>query len=707
MKKHLTPEAVLMALLCCLAPIIGGQVVTEPRALYGGFFTELLGGGALPLTSRLLLGLLPIGAFALALRTRVVQIPNLRFLGFLTVFVGTLLFSVLLSPFKYVALREWLTYLTYATALVATVAVAGRVRNIKLFIGSILVGTAIVALKGIGEFVSVMATEPSHRIFADWNNPNSVASLFDIGAILSFGFAAAETSKVKWLGVATGALSVTGLVLTQSKGGFLAFGVGLVALLGFAAGFKQIKKAPLPILALCLGLLFAVGLNKAAQSQSQGGAVISRLVDAGSTAEQSAGFRENLWKTALVVAKEHPLGSGVGTFRYFSSVAGLTDQTVYAHENYLQILSEGGIVALLAFLGAAVVWLTLVVRGSRVQPPETLGLKAAVIAAVLTFGAHGLVESNISFFGTGVIFFVLLGLGLQLATDATSPEAMPSGIRAWVGVVFCLVPFVGMGVNSLTEIRKATVMSALEARDRDLVTSSTQGLRANAFGDPESLYLSTYDPTLSPKERADLLAQVAAQMPTPKYLRAAARQYDELGDPIRALSLLDEVKKYDPSNLPAGKLKLDILIRDHETDRAVQAANELIAMESSVSYKVRAIPELVPTETFEARLFLATQTPNADKKIELLQAALDGYVQYRNLTVQKLLAFRADMLKEPNATVTDQMVVFGSENLADAKKKLAEAQDAIAPLPGLYRQKGETDKADAAEKALESLAVND
>lgn len=713
---NLRPEALLLAVAAFLAPVIGGHVATDAQPIYDGLLGEILGGGALPLTARLLLAIFPLAAFALALKHRVVQIPNLRLLGILAGLVVMLATTIVLTDFRYVAFREWQTWLIYASTFLATITIAGRQKNVRLFLAAIGAGTTVVALKGIGEYASMMAKEPTYRIFADWNNPNAVASMLVLGTLVLLGLALSEENRNRWIAMGGASFCTVALILTQSKGGYLAFAVGLFALLVFQIAFKQAKKIAVPLVPIAVGVVLALALGQAAQAQSKGGQALARITESGSTVEQSAGFRQNLWKTALDLAQENPMGVGVGTFRYYSARPGLTDQTVFAHQTYLQVLAEGGVVSLGLLLAFAAFWFYLVTRGSRVQPENTLALKAGVLAAVVGFGAHGMVESNLSFFGTGLCFFIVLALGLQLATDGTSPEAMPPGVRGTVAAIFCAIPFLAVAMSSMAEIKKATFRTAMENRDPELMAPLAEELPGGTFGDPEGLYLASFAPRFSPDPnrparqqkdqlaRMDLLDQVAKTMPTPMYLRAAARQALLLEEPDRALAYLDELSRFDPSNLPAGELRLEILDNANRIEEAKQAARDLIAMEQSVSYQIRAIPEMIPTSTFDARIYLASQETDIQTKADLLQQAVDGYIQYREVTVAKLEAIKKQLQEaNRNATVEDRLAVFATENLEEAKQKLGRAREAAEALAQIYSDLGNPEAAQKAQEAIQKL----
>ena len=707
----ISPEALLLAIAVFLAPVLGGHVSTDARPLFEGLLGEILGGGALPLTARLLLAFFPLAALGLALKNRVIQIPNIKLLALLTGLLLVLAGTVAITEFRSPAFREWQTWLIYASSFLAAIAIGGRNKNIRLFLASMGAGTAVVALKGIGEYASMMAKEPTYRIFADWNNPNAVASMFVLGTLVLLGLGAAEQGGNRWLAFVGSALTTLALVLTQSKGGYLAFAVGFVAFIAFQLAFRQGKRIAVPALSIIVGVALAFGLAQVAQAQSQGGQALARIAESGSTVEQSQGFRTNLWKSALTLSQQHPMGTGVGTFRFYSAKPGLTDQTVFAHQTFLQTLAEGGILALALLAGFAVFWFYLVLRGSRVQPDATLSLKAGVLAAIVGFGAHGFVESNLSFFGTGLCFFILLGLGLQLSTDGSSPEAMPGNVRGTVAVVLCAIPFLLAAVAAMGEVQKATFRTAMENRDAQLIAELADSLPSSTFNDPESLYLASFSPEYASDteqtkaERLELLDRAVQGMPTPMFLRAAARQAIAAGESEQAIAYLDRVNDFDPSNLPAGELRIEILDELGRTEQAKQAAQDLVAMEQSVAYQVRAIPEVIPTPTFDARIYLASQTNDPAERARLLQEAVDGYVRYKEVTYAKLQGIKKQIQDaNPGVTVEDEQAIFATENLAEAKQKLGKALEAANRLANLYDDLNETEKAAQARQAAEDLS---
>jgi hypothetical protein len=128
--------------------------------------------------------------------------------------------------------------------------------------------------------------------------------------------------------------------------------------------------------------------------------------------------RVRIWKTGLAVAADHPLGTGLGMFKYYSNrhrfpvdrvMAGRYEKHAEtAHNAYLQLaaeLSPLGLVLLLVPLG----WLcrrTARARRGRGFDPTVMGALAGLAAVAL----HGLSEANLNCQAIGALTAVLAGV---------------------------------------------------------------------------------------------------------------------------------------------------------------------------------------------------------------------------------------------------------------------------------------------------------
>jgi O-antigen ligase len=674
-------EFVILLIAAFLLPLMGGHVAIDARPIDDGFLGELIGGDALPYMVRFILGTLILGGLALVtFKQRVVQLPNIKIVILLTLLVVFLALSITFGAFPYPAFMEWLTWLVYGGALFLTVATVGRSKGPEQLALALLAGISIAALLGINEYIGMMRQEPSYRIFAGWMNPNAAASIFVVGTLLACGLASRLKSISQFLGGLGGALCLLALILTQSKGGYLACGVGLAifAVTAFT-GRTSLKSLAASFIPIPLAILLAFALTQAAKTPTGASEAFSRITATGSTAEQSVGFRQNLWQTAIQLGQKHPMGTGPGNFRFYSTEPGIIESTVNAHNSYLQLLADGGYPAFLLFIGLAIVWLTYAFRGLRQQPAEHTAFRAAVIGATIGLAAHGMVESNLSFLGSGLLFFILVGLSLQLSTDGTSPEAIPQPVRSVTVLIACILPIVGLAISAAGETQKAAFLSKVAAGQVAELSSSGESLK-NLYGDPEALYLASIYAAKSPEERLDGLQRAANQLPQNRALRATARSLADLGRLDEAIAVNDRVFRLDPNNLRAHFLKIELHQKKGDSDAVAEAARATIAVESSRSYQTRAIPELIPTETFQARLILAEFTTNHSEKIKLLEEALAGFSRYFTTT--------APIVKR----MTDGgLPDYGGESKETVLEKQALARSAVESLRELYRQSGVSD----------------
>ncbi|MBM4042640.1 MAG: O-antigen ligase family protein, partial [Planctomycetes bacterium] len=149
------------------------------------------------------------------------------------------------------------------------------------------------------------------------------------------------------------------LLLTFSKGGWLAFGAGLAAfaaMLGkrFLVEHARLLLGVVAAAAAAFALLVALGIVRVQ--------LLHDLLTSG-------GVRLGYWQGALDMARDHPLGGvGLGTFglHYPLYRPLLADWAKDTHNDYLQALAELGVPGFLVFLWLWAAWLRNVFRGSGV-----------------------------------------------------------------------------------------------------------------------------------------------------------------------------------------------------------------------------------------------------------------------------------------------------------------------------------------------------
>lgn len=690
MTRRFDLPQILLLLAAFLLPIMGGQVVLEAGSLPNGLSASLgtlFGGPDAPTLSHALLALLAGGAFAVLMVTRrVVQVPNNTLGVALVIFCGGVALSTILSAFKSFSMPLGIEWVTYAIAFFAVVGSIGRRKGPVALVACLVAGCTVVALMGFMEYGDWKAIDPTWRIFPLWNNPNALAVMLLIGFVLSLGLVLTQERMGALLAGLSSVLIGVAILLTQSKGVVLLVPFGVLGVV--ISALMRVPRVPVKrtlgslIAVLAFIGLFAFAIQKQAAAATSG-ASFSHLATASSTSEQSAGFRTMLWKTSLALIKADPAGSGVGTFRYVSGKPGIATPTVLAHNAYLQLATEGSVLLPAVLLVVVLLWLRLLFRGLATLPVDTRVLLGSVATAVLVVLGHSLIDSDLYYFGVGLAVFMLMGLGLLLSTDSVAPEFLFPAIRRLGGGIACLT-LVMLLYFGYTESLRSEARGAMQAGNRDAALSALDTLHSIAPTDGEAWFMtaqtsSDVESALEPAKKAVRFA------PSARNLRFLARLELQSNQLPAALGSVQRALTLDPKGLNNLSLLAEVKQKLGDTDGYRTALEDLVAVEKTPYFQVRSLPELVPTETYEARVSLVELTNDTAKRRALLKEAVEGFKQYQKSTLPNVL--RMAKAEPPTS--------YGGEDLPKAQKKMAIAADAAQRLATLDRAAG--DAAGAAE----------
>ncbi|MBS1718489.1 MAG: O-antigen ligase family protein [Armatimonadetes bacterium] len=706
--KKIEPSLIWISLALFLAVIAGGHLPIEPFPLEPGL-GPLLGaiftGNETPILSSALVSLLlMVGAVILVKRRQVTQIPAPTVSLPLMTLLAFLIISVLFSQIKTLALIGASQWAIYVSAFFLCVASAGRRRGPVLLLGSVFAACVLLGMLGIVEYTGIKAKDPTWRIFSTWLEPNALAGMLAIGFLLGCGLLEVVEQKLL-IGAAMLPIGFA-LLLTQSKGGYLTLFFGLVMFGAFnlawirpaGRALKVTGRAALVAL-LVAGLGFALQKSQSrpqpvAITVSQPGFVLaqqpapstafSRVGGSGHTAEQSFTFRKNLWKTCIELLKIEPTGIGMLNFGQQSSVPGIVTSTLLAHQTWLQLAVEATIFAPLALAMAVFFWVPALNKARNSDNVELAALRSAVAATVLATCANGFIESNLYSFGIGLTFFALLGVGIQLSSDASSPEFTPKPLRG--GGLF------GLGLATLAlcyygyvELQKDEFLYARSQRD---VTSANQilgGLLSVASQDGDiHAYAASLAP--DPNQRVQEMQLAARYSPQGKYFRGLGSALASQEKYTESVLAYENALRLDPNNLLALRDLMKVQIASGDEERAQSTARRLVAVEDTTYFKTRSIPELVPTETLEARSYLLGTASDAEK-LKLLKEIVSGYQRYAELTVPQV------------KVMATQKLPFAGEDPQRASEKLLAAIGACKQLEELAAKAGDLATVEEAKKS--------
>lgn len=657
--RHPSIALVIAAILACL---YGGSVAITTQ-VPEDIITGIL-GGPLVMAFRTVLALLIFGTIAyLYITRRVVFRPHFRFAIPLMVIGLVAVLQLFNTNFFYAGLSGGLLWLLYLGSFFAAIGAVGREHGTQLLLAGIGIGASLLALLGLVEYLGMMQTEPGYRIFAGWINPNALAGAFVIGLPVTIALAVGAKGRMHFVMIAATALVMLALALTQSRGGQLAAGGGAVFTLFLLAVWVKPKKIALPGLAVLAGYVFALALRGMASGSATGAA--GRIADA-ATQDHSAGFRRNLWQTSIELLQLSPSGFGAGSFQYVSAKPGLVTGTFFAHQSFLEFAVEFGVMALLALLALLFFWFIEVLRAPKSMTRQQNILRAGIIGAVAGTCAQSLIDSNLSYTGLGVLFFLLLGTGLLVSADGVTPEPWPVWVRQSKVIVVCALPIVGFLVLAYQESLKVSLVRAAESGESAKAQTLATSLEGFALQDDEAYQLLSSLGAGSDDQRLAYLESAAEYGPRPTYFRSIAALHAERGNYDLALQALDAGLGWDPNNLLILDQAMQLAIANSDRSAAVEFANRLLAVESTPYYQVRSIPEAVPTETAKARVFLANLSDSNARKKELLTGAVDIYKQYLDSTVPIVIRF----------SKANPPMRFSGQGLQEALDNLERAEEA-------------------------------
>jgi O-antigen ligase len=214
----------------------------------------------------------------------------------------------------------------------------------------------------------------------------------------------------------------TGLVLANSRGGILAMLAQVVVAVLILISFRGLSSDyVLPKIAqsralravllvvLVVGVLFGtfwVGGDRLATNFENASNEIS------STTTRAGASRNEIWRATFKMFAAHPIvGVGLGAYwigitAYHDASGLMTPQE--AHNDYLELLSSGGLIG----LALGIWWVVAVVRKIRQNLTTDTGYKRAVrLGAVLGItgvAAHSLVDFGLHIMTNAVVFIVLI-----------------------------------------------------------------------------------------------------------------------------------------------------------------------------------------------------------------------------------------------------------------------------------------------------------
>jgi O-antigen ligase len=254
-------------------------------------------------------------------------------------------------------------------------------------------------------------------------NRNHFAGLMNMCIPVSIGlFVSSITSRVKagrflflYFLCAGTIVMVLGLIFSMSRMAQLSLAVAaLLVLLLMAATKTRHTTLPL-VLALVLGVGFLWGMWKG----------LAPVEERWQTIESGNAERSLIWQSTLKLIKSFPLtGTGLGTYElayppYKPQKLGATIVD-HAHSDYLEFLSEAGLIGFIPWLAFFLLFLVSSVRAllkGRNQYSILLG--ASGLAAITAMLVHSLADFNLQIPANAMLLFLLMGLTWRMVNTGS------------------------------------------------------------------------------------------------------------------------------------------------------------------------------------------------------------------------------------------------------------------------------------------------
>ena len=707
---RLDPALGLLAIFAFLIPLLSGIVPTEAGSVSSDTVSILKAAtlsSDIPTFAHALCGLILVGAAGVLLFSRrVFQLPQAKITMCLLVFLGLIVLSAAESHFKYLSIPEAGEWTLSGVAFFAAVAILGRRRGPALLVWVIFIAIAILARNGAIEYrLAALGGDPTWRIFGGWT-PNTQASIQMVGIFLGIALLISQRPAPAVIVLVLTGLMGYVLVHTGSKGGILTLaailaflGVGLALLRYAPKMLVQFGRLTWGVVVLITFLPALIGktptsVGAASTTGSASGGALGRLANAGATMDQSVGFRELLWKSSLHLVKQYPAGVGIGAFGPYSAQPGLVTQTDLAHNSILQLAVEASPLAALALLAFLFLWLDFVMRSFGAAPAPQNRLRLGIVAAVLAAFTHSATESNFYTFGLSATVFLLMGVAVQLSDDASTPEFGQTAARViCAGIVACAG--VALAWGGWAEVQIANFHDAVASGSPTEAKAANDGLVALGFNSGEAWEIHA-DLTQDPQERIEDLQQSVAFSPVPKYFRALATLESQAGDSDKAVEALNQALLWDPNNMAALSALMKVEDGAGQHAAAVATAQRLISVENGPYFSIRSIPQVVPVETYDARVFLARDTKDAAQKIDLLLLAVAGFNEYLTSTVPMA---QNNLKADPTGNLGNEA---SPKVAAEVMSRAVQAADALRDA---YRAEGKPSDAASAGREADAFAT--
>jgi O-antigen ligase len=306
-----------------------------------------------------------------------------------------------------------------------------RARDVKSVAGAFVAGATVAAAYGVSSAPSITggsaeASQQLDRVAGTVGDPNVLASILIAGAFLAIALAVTQkrSPALRLLLIGCTVLCLAAVVLTFSRGGLVALAAALLVAPLLARRRAATVGAAFIVIVCIIAFITTLAPQDARERLTK--------ADGGSG-------RTDIWKIGGRMIEANPVvGVGVGNFRssmiHYQLVPGvatertdLADNPSVAHNSYLEVLAEGGVIGLGLFLGVLIAALSAATKATRRFLRDRRS-DLAVISGAVVVALVSLLASD---------FFISEQFGKQLwllialcpALHAIAMRGLPQGVQ--------------------------------------------------------------------------------------------------------------------------------------------------------------------------------------------------------------------------------------------------------------------------------------
>jgi O-antigen ligase len=322
----------------------------------------------------------------------------------------------------------------------ATLVFVDSSRRLRTLVRTITVFGFLLAMFGLTQSLTSDGTRvywirelPQSTAFGPFINRHHFAGYMELAMAVPLGllFTGAVERQKRILYVFAVILMGIGLIMTNSRGGMISLGAEIVFLVAVSSlsakdsqshshpGMQRARAATLRA-GLAFALLAALIVGVLAIG---GGGAFSRLLGTPSADDPTTG-RAHFWSVTLDIIKANPIvGAGFGAFGVvytrYDSHNGLF-RLEQAHNDYLQVLSDGGAVGGLLGLAFVVILFRKGLARREKDDPFRRGVVTGALAGCFAVLVHSFFDFTLHTTSNALLFLILAALATRSRVEETS-----------------------------------------------------------------------------------------------------------------------------------------------------------------------------------------------------------------------------------------------------------------------------------------------